>query len=296
MKSSLFNRNFFKEYSSWFVNRFDRPEASFGYMASGHVAGGVIPKRDVSRLASSLDDLYSKPSIYLKKVKKKEARIPLSRITSSDFEWSRGSSIKIIYQELDACIGLITKSLSPYAYVQIQNSCQFENLEVEILNIVNIVFRSIDPVYGYMSTIYIHDLAPMECSYATFDSTDIYMDRRLGLRSRREGPGVGGNAKMTWQFNLRYGLFADGILRDVLRENFLTQPHLDWDCKGQRFQDWIEADPTRGELTRFTDEMWRWSVPDESIAMIEEACFDFGLLQTRDQIEDYWRKKQAMQN
>ena len=68
---------------------------------------------------------------------------------------------------------------------------------------------------------------------------------------------------------------------------------LDRDRKGQRFRDRTEADSSQGTLEPFAGRTWRWSVPGESVRMIGGACFGFGRLKARDQIEEFWREPQA---
>ena len=150
-----------------------------------------------------------------------------------------------------------------------------------------IITEEFEPTYGYCQSTTQGTLGLLS-GFLSLAPSDIRADYRQNMRWRPASTMPKAiDSSSSWQFALSQRLDCSGILREVFRENLLSEPQLNWNCDGQRFQDWIEADPARGTLRRFGDRLWHWSVPDCSFEMIERACFGFGNLMTRDKIQEY---------
>jgi len=72
-----------------------------------------------------------------------------------------------------------------------------------------------------------------------------------------------------------------GMQRDVYPLNVLTRPHLEHAVGGQPLEKWIVADADRGRLWKVADGVWIWTVPSESLPMVQTQLADEGLLVSR---------------
>jgi hypothetical protein len=71
------------------------------------------------------------------------------------------------------------------------------------------------------------------------------------------------------------------LLRSVYPWNFLTRTQLDIRVGATRLEQWIKSDATHGYLTRFTDTVTLWTVPDQSIRPVRDALWEAGVILDR---------------
>lgn len=69
-------------------------------------------------------------------------------------------------------------------------------------------------------------------------------------------------------------VYQEGLLRYVYRWNFLTRPQLDREIEGVPLAEWIQADPHRGTLAQFADDVWLWEVENGELDWIRERLHD----------------------
>lgn len=69
-------------------------------------------------------------------------------------------------------------------------------------------------------------------------------------------------------------VYREGLLRYVYRWNFLTRPQLDREIEGVSLAEWIQADPRRGTLAQFADDVWLWEVENGELDWIRDQLHD----------------------
>lgn len=91
--------------------------------------------------------------------------------------------------------------------------------------------------------------------------------------------------------NLMYRYYATkGLLSDLFELNFLTAAQLDRPVGDMTFKQWILSDVReRGELSRFTDEMWLWKLTPEQIVVQRP------ILKAAGRIVDFWHEERLRQ-
>lgn len=78
--------------------------------------------------------------------------------------------------------------------------------------------------------------------------------------------------------NQREKALADGILRDVLPVNYLTEVHAETRINGQRLFDWIRQDSSRGVLRQVRSGAWLWRVAEAHCLGLGQKFESAGLL------------------
>lgn len=84
--------------------------------------------------------------------------------------------------------------------------------------------------------------------------------------------------KWNHEYRMSDGNYKTGDLRDLYPYNFLSKAHLDRTVLGMPLKAWIEADPSRGTLTKLTDTLWSWHVDPCHIDAVRDALTPTGLL------------------
>jgi hypothetical protein len=79
-----------------------------------------------------------------------------------------------------------------------------------------------------------------------------------------------------WATLRNYEVFT--FLRDIYPWSVLTKTQLDIKVGDVRLEDWIQAKTSRGQLSRFTDQMTLWTVSDEAISQLRDELWKAGVI------------------
>lgn len=74
------------------------------------------------------------------------------------------------------------------------------------------------------------------------------------------------------------GTYKTGMLRDIYPMNFISKIHLDQPVYGGSLQQWIESSSLHGELEKFNENLWLWTVPEDKTESIANDLKDTGLI------------------
>lgn len=128
-----------------------------------------------------------------------------------------------------------------------------------------------------------------------------FLSARYGIVFRREinkGPdmyvmGIGVNLEDSIQkekiesekigkwyraYSFEDGTYKTGMLRDIYPMNFISKIHLDQPVYGGSLQQWIESSSLHGELEKFNESLWLWTVPENKTESIANDLKDTGLI------------------
>jgi hypothetical protein len=72
--------------------------------------------------------------------------------------------------------------------------------------------------------------------------------------------------------------YLNGFLRDVYPWNFLTKPQLAWMLGRRTLESWIRQDRSRGWLSKLSDEILLWEVPEERIEALRAELGEAGVI------------------
>ena len=73
-------------------------------------------------------------------------------------------------------------------------------------------------------------------------------------------------------------VYREGLLRDVYPYNYLTKPHLEKSVGKQSLQQWIDADESRGSLSKIGEHMTLWRIASAQIEAVRGELSQYGVI------------------
>lgn len=72
--------------------------------------------------------------------------------------------------------------------------------------------------------------------------------------------------------------YKTGDMRDVYPINILSSSHNERSVDGVLLFDWINADPSRGKLTKLSENLWSWWIDEKQIEIVRNSLKPTGIL------------------